>query len=169
MTVTITDPQGARPRPASLRWSLISLAALVALGGLATVLVVIFEDKLLRHWAEGNLAAREILHTQGLDALKDPPEGQVAAPQVVQVTVVLFIVMALLFWVLGVFLRNGFEWARVTVTGCLLISIITGIAGIIVDPAALFVVLIAGCVAVCATVLGFLWQPETSRFIHHRD
>lgn len=169
MKLTLEEPDRATAVPASLRRALATLTVLVVLGGIVTVLVVIFADPILRHWAEGNPGAREILATQGLEALKNPPEGQIGAPQIVRVTVVLYIVVALLFWVLGVFLRNGYEWARTSVTLTVVFSVVAGAAGIMVRPLGFMVAGIALCMATGLAVLVFLWHPDTTRYIHPGD
>ena len=70
--------------PASLTWATRSLAAICALGALATVLIVVLRDDLIRSWAEGRRDIRRILETQGLEAVKD---GAVHPPAFVPVAV----------------------------------------------------------------------------------
>src|SRR5438128_12352555 len=55
-------------RPASLTLALRLLAALVLLGAVAVLLIAARQDDLIRSWAEGNPAVREVLHTRGLEA-----------------------------------------------------------------------------------------------------
>ena len=87
------------------------LAALVALGAVVTVLIVVLQDQLIRSWAQGRPDTRKVLRSQGLDAVKD---GEVHVPAFIPVGLVLFVVVALLIWVLAAFLRSGYGWARMS-------------------------------------------------------
>jgi hypothetical protein len=152
--------------PRTVIWALRMLALLVALGAVCCVLVVTLQNMLIRTWAEGNAAAREILQTEGLQALKHPAVGQVGAPQFVPVTLTMFVVLAGLYYVLGVFLYYGFEWARLGATALAIFSAVAGVAGIVVAPPALFIGCILVVIAIGVALLVFLWHPETTRFIY---
>jgi len=89
------------------------LAVLVALGAVVTVLIVLLQDQLIKSWAEGRPDTRKVLRSQGLDAVKD---GEVHVPAFIPVALVLFVVVALLIWVLAAFLRGGYGWARMSLT-----------------------------------------------------
>ena len=124
--------------PASVSWVSRLLAALVALGAVVTVLIVVLQDQLIRSWAEGRPDTRKVLRTRGLEAVKS---GEVHVPQFIPVALTLFVVVALLIWVLTAFLRSGYGWARVALTVTLFFLAVGTIAGLRTGAPATFVVL----------------------------
>jgi hypothetical protein len=150
-------------RPASLTLALQLLAALVLLGAVTVVLIITRHDDLIRSWAEGNPAVREILQTRGLDAVK---EGSVQPPQFIRVAITMYVVLASLIAVLGVFLNNGFEWARLGITVLLFFSAVAGIAGLRVGQPVAFAVCTVVGLALFAALMVPLWHPATTAYIH---
>lgn len=150
-------------RPASLTLALQLLAALVLLGAVTVVLIIVQQDALIRSWAEGNPAVREVLERRGLDAVK---EGSVQPPHFIPVAVTLFVVLASLVWVLGVFLSNGFEWARLCITVLLFFSAVAGVAGLRVGQPVTFAVCTVVGLALYAASMVPLWHPDTTAYIH---
>lgn len=150
-------------RPASLTLALRLLAALVALGAVTVVLIIVRQDDLIRAWAEGNPAVREVLETRGLDAVKS---GSVQPPHFIPVGATLYVVLASLLGVLGVFVGNGFEWARLGITVLLFFAAVASIAGLRVGQPGLF----DGCtvvgLALAAATVVPLWHPDTTAYIH---
>ncbi|HEY0890130.1 MAG TPA: hypothetical protein VGE38_11015 [Nocardioides sp.] len=150
-------------RPMSLRLAVQMLWALLVVGAVTVLLIVLREDDLIRTWAEGNRATREILERQGLEAVKD---GSVQPPQFVPVAVTMYVVLAALVWVLGVFLRNGFEWARSGITVVLVFSGVAAVGGMRVGQPTLFDVCTVVCLVLVAALLVALWHPRTTAYIH---
>jgi hypothetical protein len=150
-------------RPASLTLALQLMAALVLLGAVTVVLIVVRQDDLIRAWAEGNPAVREILETRGLEAVK---EGSVQPPHFIPVAVTLYVVLAGLVAVLGVFLNNGYEWARLSITVLLFFSAVAGIAGLRVGQPTAFDVCTIACLALFAALMVPMWHPDTTAYIH---
>lgn len=150
-------------RPGALRLAMRLLRALLLAGAVSVLLMVLRTDDLVRAWAEGNPATRDVLREQGLEAVKD---GSVTPPHFVPVAITLFVTLALLLGVLGVFVSNGFEWSRIGMTLVIFFSGVAGIAAIRTDPPALF----TGCIVVCTALglglLACLWHPSTSAYIH---
>ena len=155
-------------RPATLTWALRLLGVLVVFSGVVVVLIAIRHDDLLRAWAEGNPSARRILHTQGLEALKHPGDFDVKPPHFVAPALTLWGVVAGLLGVLAVFLRNGFEWARVVITVLLLVTAVASVGGILTEPPALFVVLTLVAIVIGVTAVVAMWMPATTRYLHPR-
>ena len=149
-------------QPASLTWATRMLAAVVALGAVATVLVVVLRDQLIRSWAEGRPDLRKVLRTQGLDAVKD---GEVHVPAFVPVALVLFVVVALLVWVLAAFLRGGYNWARVSLTLTLFFLAVGTIAGLRTGLPATFSVLSVLSFPLEAAAIYFLWHKDTGAYL----
>jgi len=150
-------------RPASLTLALQLLAALVVLGAVAVVLIVVLRDDLVRSWAEGNPAVRELLRTGGLEAVE---QGSVQPPQFVRVAITLYVVLAGVIAVLGVFLSNGYEWARLGITALLFFSGVAGVAGLRVGQPTTFAVCTVVGLALFAALMVPLWHPDTTAYIH---
>jgi hypothetical protein len=165
MTDVRTSERSARvdERPASLTLALQLLAALVLLGAVTVVLIIVQQDALIRSWAEGNPAVREVLERRGLEAVK---EGSVQPPHFVPVAVTLYVVLACLVAVLGVFLSNGFEWARLSITVLLFFSAVAGVAGLRVGQPVTFAVCTVVGLALFAAMMVPLWHPDTTAYIH---
>ncbi len=142
----------AQHHPASVTWASRLLAALVALGAVVTLLIVLLQDQLIRKWAEGRPDTRKVLRTRGLDAVKS---GDVLVPQFIPVALTLFVVLALLIWVLTMFLRGGYGWARVART----------IARFFLGAPVTFVVLSVASFPIEAAAAYFLWHKETGEFL----
>jgi len=149
-------------QPASLVWAQRMLAALVALGAVATVLVVLLRDQLIRSWAEGRPDLRKVLRTQGLDAIK---HGDVQVPAFVPVAVVMFVVVALLIWVLVAFLRGGYPFARVALTLTLFFLAVGTVAGLRTGTPTVFTVLSVASFPVELAAAWFLWHRDTSAYL----
>ena len=149
-------------QPASLTWASRALAAIVALGLLTTVLIVVLRDQLIRSWAEGRRDLRRVLNTQGLDGIKN---GEVHVPAFVPVAVVLFVVVALLIWVLAAFLRSGYNWARISLTLTLVFLAVGTIGGLRTGAPTVFMVLSVVSFPLEALAIYFLWHKDTSAYL----
>jgi hypothetical protein len=148
--------------PASVTWTTRLLVALVALGALVTVLIVVLRDQLIRSWAEGRPDTRKVLRTGGLDAVKN---GEVHVPHFIPVAVTLFVVVALLIWVLAAFLRSGYGWARIALTITLFFLAVGTIAGLRTGAPATFMVLSVASFPIEAAAVYFLWHKDTGDFL----
>jgi hypothetical protein len=159
------EPAGP-PRPASLAWAQRALAGLSVLGVLATVLVVVRRDSLVRSWAEGRSDMRRVLQTQGLQAIKD---GPVHPPAFVPVAVVLCVVVVSLIWVVTAFLRGGFGWARIVLSVLVFFLAVGTIAGLRTGQPVVFEVLSVVSFPLEAVVLVALWHRDTGAFLRGDD
>ena len=152
-----------RQWPGSVVNAMHCLTALVALMGVGTVLTIALQDDLIEAWAEGNPGAREILREGGIDALK---ESSISLPAFVPVVVVMFIVLLGLLAVLRVFLREGYEWARISLASvALLIGLAAALIAFRESPPLVFVFLCVVALAVDLVFLGLLAHPDTTEFI----
>jgi hypothetical protein len=149
-------------QPASVTWAQRALAAVVALGLLTTVLIVLLRDELIRSWAEGRRDLRRVLNTQGLDGVKN---GDVHVPAFVPVAVVLFVVVALLIWVLAMFLRSGYNWARISLTLTLVFLAIGTIGALRTGAPSVFMVLSVVSFPLEGAAIYFLWHKDTSAYL----
>lgn len=164
-------------RPASLVWALRLLGVLVLFGAIVAVLMVVRSDDLIRAWADGNPSAKRILDRYGLEVLKHPPATWpgtdtdytgARAPHFVAPALTLFAVLASLVAVLSVFVRNGFEWARICLTAIIFFAAVASIGGIRTGPPFLFEILPIVAIALGLAVIVLLWLPATTRYIHPR-
>ena len=122
-----------------------------------------FQDALIESWAEGNPGASEILDEGGIEALK---ASSIALPAFVPVVVVMFIVLLGLLAVLRVFLREGYEWARLSLAAvALLIGLAAGLIAFRESPPLVFVVICVVALVVDVAFLVFLAHPDTTEFI----
>lgn len=152
-----------RQWPASVVNALRCLSALVGLMALGTLLTILLQDSLIESWAEGNPGASEILAEGGIDALK---ASSIALPAFVPVVVVMFIVLLGLLAVLRVFLREGYEWARLSLVAvALLIGLAAGLIAFRESPPLVFVVVCVLALVVDLAFLVFLAHPDTTEFI----
>ena len=158
-----TPPEADLERPATLAYALRALAALIVVSGITVVLICVFHESLIRSWAEGNVEARQILHSEGLEAVE---QGSVRPPHFVVPSITLFFSVGGLLAVLAMFLRNGFEWARIGITVLLAFGTVATVAALTTGLPALFVVCAVVAIVVGAAAIVPMWMPATTRYIH---
>ncbi|WP_205474654.1 hypothetical protein [Nocardioides sp. SYSU D00038] len=150
-------------RPTSVTRAIQLHWLLVGLGLLVTVLTVVREDALIRSWAEGNSReTRELLASGGVEAVR---ASSVTPPAFIPVAVVLFIVCALLVWVLLAFFGNGYGWARWSLATLVFGVVVCSVAGIRTDPPAMFVVFSVVSFVLELAATYFLWHRDTSAYL----
>jgi hypothetical protein len=148
--------------PASVTWAIRLLSGLVVLGAMATILIVVLQDQLIRSWAEGRSDTRRVLRTGGLEAVKS---GEVNVPQFIPVALTLFVVMALLIWVLAAFLLGGYGWARLALTVTLFFLAVGTVAGLRIGTPATFMALSVASFPIEVAAAYFLWHRDTGAFL----
>ena len=151
------------PHPASVTWAMRMLAILVVLGAAVSGLIVLLQDQLIRSWAQGRPDTRKVLRTRGLEAVKN---GEVHVPQFVPVALTLFVVVALLIWVLAAFLRGGYGWARVALTIALFFLAVGTVAALRTGAPTLFMTLSVVSFPIEAAAVYFLWHNDTTAFLN---
>ena len=149
-------------RPSSVTMAIRMHWLLIVLGTVAVALVVFLNDELIRSWAEGRPDMRRVLETQGLEAIKN---GEVRPPAFIAPSITLFVVVALLIWMLLLFFANANGWARFALTALLFFAAVATIAGIRTDPPRIFVAIMIGSMVVDVVAFAFLWHPDTNRFL----
>lgn len=153
-----------RQRPKSVDRAMQVLGALLLLAAVVAALTVLLEDEIIRVWARGNPSARSILANDGLEALKQEP----ITPEFVPVVLVLFLVMALLAWVLAMFFRAGHHWARVSLTVAVVLMTVSTLAILRTDMPAAFAALSLVSVLLEVLLLWFLWHRDTTAYVTGR-
>jgi hypothetical protein len=149
-------------RPGPVTGAVWATAGLVLLSGVAAVLTIVLHDDLVRSWAEGHRDLRELLRTQGLDAVKD---GPVTPPAFVPVAIVLFVVLACLAAVLVALFLARHPWARIALTALVVFVAVGTLAGLRTSPPASFLVLSIASLVLDAVVLVCLWHPSTGAYL----
>jgi hypothetical protein len=157
----------AEPVPREMTWAIRLIVGLIAFSAVVVLVMVLRSDDLVRAWAEGNPSAKRILETEGLEALINPPnDNRVSAPAFIAPAITLFGVMAIMMGVLAVFLRNGFEWARITISFLVFISVVASVGGILTGPPVTISVLTVIAIVIAAGLLAVMWLPANTRYIH---
>jgi hypothetical protein len=152
----------SRQQPGSVTNAIRALVGLVVLSGVTALLTIVFRDDLVRSWADGNDAAREILEQGGLDALN---ESSLHVPAFVPVAIVLFIVFAALVGVLLMFFRDGHDWARLSLGVLVVCAGLASASSLRTDPPTVFLVVSALSIVLDLVLLVLLWHPDTSAYL----
>ncbi|WP_166140462.1 hypothetical protein [Nocardioides ochotonae] len=155
--------QQENTRPDSVRRALQVLWALVAFGAVAVLLTWIFEDDLIRSWAEGHRSVRDVLASGGIEAVKD---GEIKPPAFVPVTAVIYLVMGGLLAVLAPLFAAGFEWARICLVVTLLTLVVGVVAILITGPPSLFLALSVIGLMLTLALLVLLLHKDTTAYLH---
>lgn len=151
-----------RQRPSSVSNAVRVQWLLVAVGALATLLATLLRDDLLRAWVDTNATARAIVEDGGLSALRD---SAISLPAFAPVTVVSFIVYALLAWVLAVLFREGHRWARWSLVGLAASHLFAAWVIFRADPPAPFLPLVAIAAVLDLVLVWFLLQKESGEWV----
>ena len=77
----------------------------------------------------------------------------------------MFVVMALLIWVLVMFVRSGYGWARMSLTLTLVFLAIGTIGALRTGTPAVFMVLSVVSFPLEALAIYFLWHKDTSAYL----
>jgi hypothetical protein len=152
----------ARDVPGSVVNSLRVLGLIVATSGVITLLTWLMRDDVILGWAEGNPSAQEILAQGGIEQLRESP----IVPGFVALSVVAFIGFAVLALVLGSFFRGGHAWTRYVLTATAGVGVLVGAVCLDSHLPTIFVVLSALIIVEGLVLSFFLWQRETTVYLH---
>jgi hypothetical protein len=132
--------------------------SLVALIGAMAVLMAVFYDEVLASWARRHAGAREAFAAGGRAGLE---RASIVPPAFLPVAATMFVVAAMLVWVLAVFFREGHRWGQVGLTAVVAACVFSSVAlGFRLGPPPVFV---------CLTVLSLLVEGVTLICLWHRD
>ncbi len=152
-----------RRLPGSVALAIRAAWGLVALIGLTVVLMAVFHNAVIGSWARRHDGAREAFAQGGRLGLE---RAGFAPPAFLPVGATMFVVAALLVWVLTVFFREGHRWGQLGLTGLVLATLFASIAlGFLLHPPPVFVLLavvslfVEGVTAVC------LWHRDTLGYL----
>ena len=136
-------------RPGSVVAAIWSLGALIAVSGLSAVLTVVFEQDLI----------------DSLVAPTCPTPARSSRRPSCPVAIVMFVVVAMLAFVLVAFFRAGFGWARVVLTAMVLLLAVGSVVIMQAGPPALFWILSAVSLVLEIVVVACLWHRDTGAFL----
>jgi len=152
-----------RRLPASVVLAIRGAWGLVGLIGLAVVLMAAFYNQVLASWAQRHAGAREAFAAGGRAGLE---QASIVPPAFLPVGATMFVVAAMLVWVLAAFFRQGFRWGQVGLTavvaGCIFSSIALGFR---LEPPPEFVVVAVLSLLVEGVTLIALWHRDTREYI----
>jgi hypothetical protein len=152
-----------RRLPASVVLAIRGAWGLVGLIGLTVVLMGAFYDQVLASWAQRHAGAREAFAAGGRAGLE---QASIVPPAFLPVGATMFVVAAMLVWVLAAFFRQGFRWGQVGLTavvaGCVFSSIALGFR---LGPPPEFVVVAVLSLLVEGVTLIALWHRDTREYI----
>jgi hypothetical protein len=161
--------------PASVMLAIRGAWTLVGLTGLTAVLIAVFHNAVLGSWARRHTGAREAFAAGGRAGLE---RAGIHPPAFLPVAVTMFVVAAMLVWVLTAMFREGHRWGQVGLTAVVVGSVFMSVVfGFRVQPPTVFVVLAAvsllveGVTAICLwhrDTLGFLAGPWVDEPVEHR-
>lgn len=151
-----------RQRPRSVTLAVRVQWLLVALAALATLLTVLMRDDLLRAWIDSNPGARAEFESGGMQGLR---ESAISVPAFVPVTLVSFIVYALLAWVLAMLFREGHRWARWSLVALAAFHLFGAVVVFRADLPTPFLPLVALTAALDVVLVWFLLQSDSGEWV----
>lgn len=152
-----------RRLPGSVALAIRAAWGLVVLIGLTVLLIAVLHNAVIGSWARRHEGARQAFAQGGRLGLEragfDPPAF-------LPVGATMFVVTAMLVWVLTVFLREGYRWGQLGLTALVVASVFASVAlGFLLRPPPVFGVLaivslfVEGVTAVC------LWHRDTLGYL----
>jgi drug/metabolite transporter (DMT)-like permease len=135
-------------RPGAVTGAIWLLVGVVAMTGVTALLTAVFHDELVDDWAEGRTDV-----------------GSVEPPAFVPVAITLFVVVALLAFVLLMFFREGHNWARLLLSALVAVLVVGTLASLRTGPPPVFVVAALLSIAVDVAAFVMLWHKDTRAFV----
>lgn len=131
-------------RPTTATASIWLTIAVLVLSGISAVLTVAFRDEVLAAWRAGR-----------------DDSSSIEQPAFVPVALVMYVVVALLMWVLLMFFREGHTWARRSIIALFVLMGVGIIAVLRTEPPTLFFVLCGLTLLVDLVAIGCLVHKDT--------
>jgi hypothetical protein len=123
----------------------------------------VFRDSVLGSWARRHEGARQAFAQGGRLGLE---RAGFVPPAFVPVGATMFVVTAMLVWVLTVFFREGHRWGQLGLSGLVLATVFASVVlGFVQHPPTVFVlVAVVSLVIETVTAVG-LWHRDTLGFL----
>jgi hypothetical protein len=152
-----------RQLPGSVGLAIRAAWGLVAIIGVTVVLMAIFHNAVLASWARRHEGAREAFAHGGRAGLA---RAEIVPPAFLPVAATMFVVAAMLVWVLTVFFREGHRWWQLGLSGLVLAGIFASVVlGFTLHPPAVFVVVAVVSLGVEALIAVALWHRDTLAYL----
>jgi hypothetical protein len=152
-----------RRLPASVALAIRAAWGLVAIGGLTVVLMAVFYDSVIGSWARRHDGAREAYAQGGRLGLE---RAGLVPPAFLPVGATMFVVAAMLVWVLTVFFREGHRWGQLGLSGLVLATVFASVAlGFVLHPPAVFVLIALVSLVLEAIAAVCLWHRDTLEYL----
>jgi hypothetical protein len=149
--------------PGSVGLAIRAAWGLVVVIGLTVVLMAIFRNAVLGSWARRHQGAREAFAHGGRAGLE---RAGIVPPAFWPVGATMFVVVAMLVWVLTVFFREGHRWGQMGLSGLVLVGIFASVVlGFRLHPPAVFVGLAVVSLAIEALLAVCLWRSDTLGYL----
>lgn len=133
--------------------------ALVGVIGLTVVLMAVFYDEVVGSWANRHDGARQAFAQGGREGLA---RAGFVAPHFLPVAATMFVVVAMLVWVLAVFLRLGYRWGQIGLSALMICCGYVSIAlGVVLEPPLVFVAVAVASLLVEGVTVVCLWHRDT--------
>lgn len=149
--------------PGSVALAIRASWALVGVIGLTLLLMAVFYDDVVGSWAARHEGAREAFAQGGREGLE---RAGFVAPAFLPVTATMFVVAAMLVWVLAVFFREGHRWGQIGLSALVLVAVFASIAlGFVLSPPTVFVLVATVSLVVEGVALVCLWHRDTLGYL----
>jgi drug/metabolite transporter (DMT)-like permease len=136
-------------RPTTATASIWLAVGVLVLSGVSAVLTVVFRDEVLAAWRAGR-----------------DDSSSIEQPAFVPVALVMYVVVALLMWVLLMFFREGHNWARRSIVALFLLMGVGILAVLRTEPPTVFFVLCGLTLIVDLVAVGCLLHKDTRTWCH---
>jgi hypothetical protein len=126
---------------------------------LAVVSMAVFYDEVVGAWAHHHEGARQAFDQGGRAGLE---RAGFAPPSFLPVGATLVVVVAMIVWVLAVFLRHGYRWGQLGLFALVVSCAYGSVAlGIVLAPPPVFVVVAVVSLLVEGVCIVCLWHRDT--------
>ncbi|MDX6357020.1 MAG: hypothetical protein QOH37_74 [Nocardioidaceae bacterium] len=152
-----------RRLPASVGLAIRAAWGLVGVIGLTVVLMAVFYNSVIGSWAHRHDGAREAFAQGGRVGLE---RAGFVPPAFLPVGATMFVVAAMLVWVLTVFFREGHRWGQLGLSGLVLATVFASVAlGFVLHPPAVFVLLALVSLVLEMAAAACLWHRDTLGYL----
>jgi hypothetical protein len=152
-----------RRLPVSVSLAIRAVWGLVGVIGLTVALMAVFYDSVIGSWARRHDGAREAYAQGGRLGLE---RAGLVPPAFLPVGATMFVVAAMLVWVLTVFFREGHRWGQLGLSGLVLATVFASVAlGFVLHPPAVFVLIALVSLVLEAIAAVCLWHRDTLEYL----
>jgi hypothetical protein len=152
-----------RRLPPSVGLAIRGAWGLVGVIGLTVALMAVFYDSVIGSWARRHDGAREAFAQGGRLGLE---RAGFAPPVFLPVGATMFVVSAMLVWVLTVFFGEGHRWGQLGLSGLVLATVFASVVfGFVQHPPVVFVPVALVSLVIEAVTAVCLWHRDTLGYL----